>query len=97
MFYGKKLGIQPGGVKIRDYKSRWGSCSTGGILSYSWRLIFAPREIADYVCAHEVSHLKEMNHSPQFWKIVQELCPFYKVYRHWLRQEGSSLFRVTVS
>ncbi|MBS0186358.1 MAG: M48 family metallopeptidase [Proteobacteria bacterium] len=92
--YASRLGTRPLEIKVRDFKSRWGSCSHNGILSYSWRLIFAPKEIAEYVCAHEVSHLKEMNHSDSFWTLVKELCPFYKVYRAWLRKEGSSLFRI---
>ncbi len=92
--YALLLGKRPSDIKIRDFKGRWGSCSRDGVLSYSWRLIFAPKEVAQYVCAHEVSHLKEMNHSSCFWDLVQELCPFYKVYRGWLRKEGSSLFRI---
>lgn len=95
--YAAALGTKPHYVKVRDFKGRWGSCSASGDLSYSWRLIFAPLEVAQYVCAHEVSHLKEMNHSPRFWSYVKVLCPFHKVYRGWLRQEGASLFRTESS
>lgn len=94
MRYADSLGTKPNNIKVRDFKGRWGSCSTGGDLSYSWRLIFAPLEVAQYVCAHEVSHLKEMNHSPAFWRHVKILCPFHKVYRSWLREKGASLFRI---
>lgn len=92
--YAQRLGVDFSKIRICDFKSKWGSCSRAGILSYTWHLIFAPLEIAEYVCAHEVAHLREMNHSPRFWAYVKELCPFYKVYRKWLRQEGTSLFRL---
>lgn len=80
-------------VTLRDTRSRWGSCTVDGNLSYSWRLIFAPELVADYVCAHEVAHLVEMNHSSQFWEIVQNFCPNYKQHRNWLRQNGKTLFQ----
>ncbi len=92
--YATLLGTCPSEIRVRDFKSRWGSCSRDRVLSYSWRLIFAPLEVAQYVCAHEVSHLKEMNHGTLFWEFVKKLCPFYKVYRSWLRKEGSALFRI---
>ena len=79
-------------IRIKNLRSRWGSCSSEGNLSYSWRLIMAPRFVADYMCAHEVSHRREMNHSPKFWAIVASLCPDYKAARKWLRLEGKSLF-----
>lgn len=80
-------------ISLRDTRSRWGSCSVNGNISYCWRLVFAPEQVADYVCAHEVAHLLEMNHSPQFWQIVGNLCPDYKQLRQWLRQNGKSLFQ----
>jgi Predicted metal-dependent hydrolase len=80
-------------IRIKKLRSRWGSCSAQGDLSYSWRLIMAPRFVADYMCAHEVSHRVEMNHSPRFWALVAQLCPDYKVARKWLRLEGKSLFQ----
>ena len=79
-------------VSVRDTRSRWGSCSSSGSLSYSWRLIFAPREVTEYVCAHEVSHLVHMNHSEAFWKTVESLCPAYKKHRAWLNKNGRQLF-----
>lgn len=77
---------------VKDTSSRWGSCSSNRALSYSWRLVFAPREVAEYVCAHEVSHLLEMNHSPRFWHHVESLMPGYKARRKWLKDNGHILF-----
>lgn len=79
-------------ISIQDRKTAWGTCSGKGNLSYSWRLALAPLEVALYVCAHEVCHLMELNHSPKFWKIVSEICPSYKEHRSWLKQNGKSLF-----
>lgn len=81
-------------LSIRDTRSRWGSCSAQGVLMYSWRLIMAPPAVLDYVAAHEVAHLVEMNHQPQFWKVVADICPDYQTHRAWLRTHGDSLHRV---
>ena len=80
-------------IRVRDLKSRWGSCNSKGSLCYTWRLAFAPLSIIDYVCAHEVGHLAEMNHSPRFWKIVHQLCPQALSHRQWLKKHGSQLLR----
>ena len=72
-----RLGRGYSRLTLRDTRSRWGSCSAQGALSYSWRLILAPPEVLDYVAAHEVAHLAEMNHSPAFWAVVARLCPGY--------------------
>ncbi len=80
-------------INIGDAKTRWGSCSSRRILNYSWRLIMTPPEIIDYVAAHEVAHLKEMNHSPAFWKLVEYLIPDYKPARKWLRTHAVDLAR----
>jgi predicted metal-dependent hydrolase len=93
ILYANQLNKSVNRITLRDTRSRWGSCSPNGNISYSWRLIFAPEQVADYLCAHEVAHLVEMNHSPQFWKIVENLCPDYKNLRQWLRQNGKNLFR----
>lgn len=85
------LGARPGRITVRDTTSRWGSCSARGSLSFSWRLILAPREILDYVAAHEVAHLKEMNHSDRFWHHVEALVPSYQQHRKWLKKHGNSL------
>jgi predicted metal-dependent hydrolase len=78
-------------ITLRDTRSRWGSCSTDGGLMYSWRLIMAPDSVLDYVAAHEVAHLAEMNHSPAFWSVVTELCPGWRTDRAWLHQHGQGL------
>ena len=80
-------------ISLRDPRSRWGSCAPDGGLMYSWRLILAPPEVLDYVAAHEVAHLAEMNHSPRFWAEVEALCPQYRAPRAWLRREGAGLHR----
>ncbi|MFN7662331.1 MAG: M48 family metallopeptidase [Alphaproteobacteria bacterium] len=89
--YARVLETKFSRVSIRDGHSRWGSCSSSGTLSYSWRLGLAPLEVAKYVCAHEVAHLKEMNHSPRFWALVAQLDPDYKKHRAWLKKEGHTL------
>ncbi|MFV0244631.1 MAG: M48 family metallopeptidase [Qingshengfaniella sp.] len=78
-------------ISLRDTRSRWGSCTSDGRLMFSWRLIMAPPEILDYVAAHEVAHLVEMNHSPAFWRVVAGICPGYRAHRAWLRQHGAGL------
>lgn len=78
-------------ITLRDTRSRWGSCAADGSLSFSWRLVMAPPEVLDYVAAHEVAHLVQMNHSPAFWAVVARLCPDYARHRLWLRQNGSEL------
>ncbi len=80
-------------ITIRDTSSRWGSCTIDGKLNFSWRLVFAPREILDYVIAHEVSHLVEMNHSAAFWSVVSTIDPDYKNNKKWLKNNGKTLFR----
>lgn len=71
-------------LRISGARTRWGSCSSGGTLSYTWRLIMAPQGAVDYVAAHEVAHLKFKNHGPLFWKKVQEMYPDYAVWKQWL-------------
>lgn len=88
-----RLGRRPGRITLRDPRSRWGSCSAAGDLMFSWRLVMAPPEVLDYVAAHEVAHLAEMNHSPAFWAVVARLCPGHVALRAWLRREGASLHR----
>ena len=78
-------------VSLRDTRSRWGSCTSDCGLMFSWRLIMAPPAVLDYVAAHEVAHLAQMNHSPAFWAVVQGLCPGYGMHRAWLRGQGQSL------
>jgi len=89
----KAIGRDVNQLTMRDPRSRWGSCSTAGNLMFSWRLIMAPPNVLDYVAAHEVAHVQEMNHSRAFWAVVAELFPEYKVARRWLRTNGNQLHR----
>ena len=81
-------------ITLRDTRSRWGSCSAEGNLMFSWRLVMAPPVVLDYVAAHEVAHLVEMNHSSAFWDVVRQLMPDYQNHRNWLREHGSKLHAV---
>ncbi len=85
------LGVGFARLSLRDTRSRWGSCTQEGRLMFSWRLIMAPPEVLDYVAAHEVAHLREMNHSRAFWRLVETLCPDYRRLRSWLRENGAAL------
>lgn len=89
--YSAMIGREAGTIALRDTRSRWGSCSSTGRLGFSWRLAMAPAEVLDYVAAHEVAHLVEMNHAPAFWDLVERLLPDYRRHRAWLRREGSRL------
>ncbi len=91
--YAAQLGKSVARVAFRDTRSRWGSCSTSGTLSFSWRLAMAPPGVQDYVAAHEAAHMVEMNHSPAYWAVVECLMPGWQPHRTWLRQEGRSLHR----
>ena len=85
-----------GRLTIRDTKSRWGSCSTKGDLSFSWRVVMAPSYVLDYLVAHEIAHLVEMNHSVRFWNIVENLADNFERGRNWLRLKGHELHRYGV-
>lgn len=91
--YAAQLGRTYSGISIRDTRSRWGSCSSAGRLMYSWRLVMAAPDVLNYVAAHEVAHLAQMNHSPAFWAEVERLYGPHKDQRRWLRSEGNSLHR----
>ena len=88
-----RLGAQVARVTIRDPRSRWGSCSTTGTLSFSWRLLLAPEHVLDYVVAHEACHLLRPDHSPAFWDLVRETFPDHRTARDWLRDHGNLLHR----
>ena len=81
----KILGVSPRSVGVKDYKSRWGSCSVEGDITYNWRVILAPHRIVDYVVVHELCHLLEHNHSARFWQHVQRHVPDWKECRNWLK------------
>jgi len=87
------LGVTIKRVSVRDQSSRWGSCSSTGVLSYSWRLILAPPFVLDYLAAHEVAHLIEMNHSRRFWRLVERVCPEMGRAKAWLDAHGTDLHR----
>ncbi|ALI56978.1 M48 family metallopeptidase [Celeribacter marinus] len=89
--YAAALGVSFGKITLRDTRSRWGSCTSDGNLMYSWRLVMAPEAVLDYVAAHEVAHLLEMNHSPAYWAHVARVCPQYRQHRDWLRVYGQEL------
>ncbi|MBL4603505.1 MAG: M48 family metallopeptidase [Emcibacteraceae bacterium] len=81
-------------IQIRDTKSRWGSCSSSGNLSFSWRLIMTPPEILEYVVAHEIAHLTEMNHSRAFWQVVDTIIDHATVSRKWIKNQGQHLMLI---
>jgi len=91
--YAHRVGRPYQGLRLRDTRSRWGSCTSDGYLMYSWRLIMAPPEVLDYVAAHEVAHLVEMNHSKAFWSLVSDIYGDYQEPRNWLRKSGNHLHR----
>lgn len=91
------LGVTAKRVTVRDPSSRWGSCSANGALSYSWRLVLAPPYVLDYLAAHEVAHLVEMNHSRRFWRIVTRICPAMAQAKAWLDAHGTGLHRYGVT
>lgn len=78
-------------IRIGDQKTRWGSCSSNKTLSFSWRLMLAPPRILDYVVVHELCHLTHMNHSKEFWSLVESVDPDYKEHRKWLKENGDKL------
>lgn len=88
-----RLGVAVRRVTVRDTRSRWGSCGANGRLSFSWRLLLTPEPVFDYVVAHEVAHLREMNHSARFWALVATLTDDVDGARNWLRRNGARLFR----
>ncbi len=87
------LGRSLASLTVRDTRSRWGSCTSKGGLNFSWRLVMAPPAILDYVVAHEVAHLVEMNHSPAFWQLCASLTPHGLAPRDWLKRNGAELWR----
>ena len=89
----EQLGVAIKRISVRDQSSRWGSCSTTGVLSYSWRLILAPPFVLDYLAVHEVAHLIEMNHSPRFWRLVNGVCSDANRAKVWLDIHGTDLHR----
>ncbi|GEO97903.1 metal-dependent hydrolase [Methylobacterium haplocladii] len=91
--YAGRLGERPKRITVRDTRSRWGSCTASGELNFSWRLILAPPVVLDYLVAHEMAHLREMNHSARFWALTNALCPNVEEAERWLKRHGSELHR----
>ncbi len=85
------VGRKAKAIRFRDTTSRWGSCTSDGTLSFSWRIMMAPPAVIDYLVAHEVAHLKEMNHGPDFWKLCGQLCPDTERCKAWLKRNGGAL------
>jgi predicted metal-dependent hydrolase len=88
------LGVSIAAIKLRDQATRWGSCSSARVLNFNWRLILAPPFVLDYVAAHEVAHIVEMNHSPAFWRTVERTLPEMAKGRSWLKANGQALLAV---
>ena len=91
VFEALRLGASFQRIAIRDQRTRWGSCSSRGTLSFNWRLVLAPLEVAEYVVVHELCHLREPNHSPRFWQLVADARPGYRYQRRWLGDHGWEL------
>lgn len=89
--HAQNLDVRPIAIKMRGQLTRWGSCSSAGRLNFNWRLVLAPPFVLDYVAAHEVAHMVEMNHSPQFWATVERTLPDMSRGRAWLRAHGREL------
>jgi len=85
------LGLAVSKVSVRNQKWRWGSCSRKGHICLNWRLVDTPDWVRDYVMIHELMHLRQMNHSRKFWKLVADACPDYQSARRWLRDNGRTL------
>jgi predicted metal-dependent hydrolase len=94
--YAESMGVSFRRICLRDQRSRWGSCSASGDLSFSWRLILAPSYVLDYVAAHEVAHLKYMDHSSGFWRLVLTHCPDATRAKRWLKLNGQDVHRVVL-
>lgn len=92
--YAKALRTEARGIRIGDAKSRWGSCSAGKTLTFSWRLILAPPHVLNYLAAHEAAHLCQMNHGPKFWELVRYLMPQHWPAREWLKKNGAGLHAI---
>lgn len=89
--HAKRLGLAPKRITVRDQSTRWGSCSSSGTLSFSWRLILAPPFVLDYLAAHEVAHLAHMNHGPRFWRLLERTMPRLNDAQNWLQTHGARL------
>ncbi|OGO78257.1 MAG: hypothetical protein A2Y23_15615 [Clostridiales bacterium GWB2_37_7] len=90
--FGKSIGVTYNNIRIKDTKTRWGSCSSKGNLNFNFRIVMAPKAAMDYIIVHELCHLKHMNHSKEFWKTVEQHMPDYETYKEWLKKNGLKLY-----
>ncbi|QGU00309.1 hypothetical protein SYNTR_1715 [Candidatus Syntrophocurvum alkaliphilum] len=86
-YYQYKIGKKPAKVTVKEQKKRWGSCSSKGNVNFNWKLIMAPSPVIDYIVVHELAHLVQLNHSKEFWNLVESILPDYKERRKWLREK----------
>jgi len=92
--HAQALGVRPAAIRLKDTQTRWGSCAPNGTLAFSWRLVMAPPWVLDYVVAHELAHLRELNHSARFWALVEGRTPHRGAATAWLRANGARLLRL---
>jgi hypothetical protein len=90
-FFAERLGVGVNQIRVKSQKSRWGSCSSKGNLNFNWHAIVMPPEVVDYLVVHECCHLLQMNHSKDFWALVESLCPNYREYRKWLKDHDTQI------
>ena len=89
--FAKIIGVLPSSVSIKNYKARWGSCSTNGAIDFNWKIIQAPKKVIDYIVVHELCHLLEHNHSPKYWRCVEKFMPNFKDSKNWLKENADLL------
>ncbi len=92
--HAQALDVRPAAIRLKDTQTRWGSCAPNGTLAFSWRLVMAPGWVLDYVVAHELAHLRELNHSPRFWALLESRTPHRAAATAWLRANGARLLRI---
>lgn len=95
--HAETLGVKPARIQVKELRSRWGSCSADGVLAFAWRIVLAPPFVLEYLAAHEVAHLKEMNHSRRFWAQVRRCVPDFELGRDWLHRHGCALHAVGIA
>lgn len=89
--YGKIIGVSPTSIRVKEYKSKWGSCSVKGDIAFNWKIIMAPHSVINYLVVHELCHLVEHNHSTKYWKLVEKIMPNHREQRAWLKNFGQTL------
>ena len=94
MEWSEKIGVMPEKIRIKEQKTRWGSCSSLRAVNYNWRIIMSPPEVIDYLVVHELCHLKFLNHSVGFWRLVARYLPDFKLHRAWLKSNGNLLWGI---